>query len=81
MNRGSSRWCCPLGCRNLLVNGAGGIAVGYATNIPTHNLSEVIEGLLLLLETQVTIAQLMKKFPAGLPHRRFIYGVRHQDAL
>ena len=35
---------------NLLVNGAGGIAVGYATNIPTHNLGEVIEGLLLLLE-------------------------------
>ena len=30
---------------NLLINGAGGIAVGYATNIPTHNLGEVIEGL------------------------------------
>ena len=35
---------------NLLVNGAGGIAVGYATNIPTHNLGEVIEGLLLFLD-------------------------------
>src|SRR4030081_212650 len=47
---------------NLLVNGAGGIAVGYATNIPTHNVGEVIEALLLFLDNpQITIAQLMKK--------------------
>lgn len=61
---------------NLLVNGAGGIAVGYATNIPTHNLGEVIEGLLLLLETpDVTIAQLMKKIPGpDFPTAGFIYG-------
>ncbi|MBX3334258.1 MAG: DNA gyrase subunit A [Nitrospira sp.] len=62
---------------NLLVNGAGGIAVGYATNIPTHNLGEVIEGLLLLLENpDVTIAQLMKKIPGpDFPTAGFIYGV------
>ncbi len=61
---------------NLLVNGAGGIAVGYATNIPTHNLGEVIEGLLLLLENpDVTIAQLMKKIPGpDFPTAGFIYG-------
>ena len=61
---------------NLLINGAGGIAVGYATNIPTHNLGEVVEGLLLLLdEPNTTIAQLMKKIPGpDFPTAGFIYG-------
>ena len=35
---------------NLLINGASGIAVGMATNIPPHNLSEVIDGLIALVE-------------------------------
>jgi len=62
---------------NLLINGAGGIAVGYATNIPTHNIAEIIDGLLLLLESQdVTIAQLMKKIPGpDFPTAGFIYGM------
>ncbi|MEK6584715.1 MAG: DNA gyrase subunit A [Nitrospirota bacterium] len=62
---------------NLLINGAGGIAVGYATNIPTHNIAEIINGLLLLLENQdVTIAQLMKKIPGpDFPTAGFIYGM------
>ncbi|MGQ0555438.1 MAG: DNA gyrase subunit A [Nitrospiraceae bacterium] len=62
---------------NLLINGAGGIAVGYATNIPTHNIAEIIDGLLLLLENQdVTIAQLMKKIPGpDFPTAGFIYGM------
>jgi DNA gyrase subunit A len=62
---------------NLLINGAGGIAVGYATNIPTHNIGEVIDGLLLLLESpDVTIAQLMKKIPGpDFPTAGFIYGM------
>jgi DNA gyrase subunit A len=62
---------------NLLINGAGGIAVGYATNIPTHNIGEVIDGLLLLLENpDVTIAQLMKKIPGpDFPTAGFIYGM------
>ncbi|MEK6786692.1 MAG: DNA gyrase subunit A [Nitrospirota bacterium] len=62
---------------NLLINGAGGIAVGYATNIPTHNIAEIIDGLLLLLENpDVTIAQLMKKIPGpDFPTAGFIYGM------
>ncbi|MEW6247339.1 MAG: DNA gyrase subunit A [Nitrospirota bacterium] len=66
----------PAKVPNLLVNGAGGIAVGYATNIPTHNLAEVIDGLLLLLENpDVTVAQLMKKIPGpDFPTAGFIYG-------
>ncbi len=66
----------PAKVPNLLINGAGGIAVGYATNIPTHNLAEVIDGLLLLLENpDATIAQLMKKIPGpDFPTAGFIYG-------
>jgi DNA gyrase subunit A len=67
----------PTRVPNLLINGAGGIAVGYATNIPTHNIAEVIDGLLLLLENpDVTIAQLMKKIPGpDFPTAGFIYGM------
>ena len=42
----SSRSCLPSRIPNLLVNGAAGIAVGMATNIPPHNLTEVIDGLI-----------------------------------
>ena len=49
---------------NLLVNGAGGIAVGMATSIPPHNLGEVIEATKAFIENQnITIAQLMKYVP------------------
>jgi DNA gyrase subunit A len=67
----------PTRVPNLLINGAGGIAVGYATNIPPHNIGEVIDGLLLLLENQdITIAQLMKKIPGpDFPTAGFIYGI------
>jgi DNA gyrase subunit A len=67
----------PTKVPNLLINGAGGIAVGYATNIPTHNIGEVIDGLLVLLENpDVTIAQLMKKIPGpDFPTAGFIYGM------
>jgi len=67
----------PTKIPNLLINGAGGIAVGYATNIPTHNITEVIDGLLLLLENpDATIAQLMKKIPGpDFPTAGFIYGM------
>jgi DNA gyrase subunit A len=67
----------PTKVPNLLINGAGGIAVGYATNIPTHNIGEVIDGLLLLLENpDVTVAQLMKKIPGpDFPTAGFIYGM------
>lgn len=56
---------------SLLVNGASGIAVGMATSIPTHNLTEVINGTLALIENpDITIEQLMEyilapDFPTG----------------
>ena len=48
--RSASRWCCRRGYPNLLVNGAGGIAVGMATNIPPHNLGEVIDACIALID-------------------------------
>lgn len=56
---------------NLLVNGSSGIAVGMATNIPPHNLGEVIDGTIALIDNpDITIEQLMKyikgpDFPTG----------------
>ncbi|MDR0484820.1 MAG: DNA gyrase subunit A [Alphaproteobacteria bacterium] len=56
---------------NLLVNGASGIAVGMATNIPTHNLGELIDACLLLIDNpEATISELMQfvlgpDFPTG----------------
>jgi DNA gyrase subunit A len=50
---------------NMLVNGAGGIAVGMATNIPPHNLGEVIDGTLALIENpDLSIEALMEIIPA-----------------
>ena len=49
---------------NLLVNGAGGIAVGMATNIPTHNLGEVIDAIFAYMERpEITVAELMEFIP------------------
>jgi DNA gyrase subunit A len=49
---------------NILVNGAGGIAVGMATSIPPHNLGEIIDGTIAFIENRdITISQLMKKIP------------------
>ena len=49
---------------NLLVNGAGGIAVGMATSIPPHNLGEIIDGTLALIDNKdITVKQLMKHIP------------------
>ena len=49
---------------NLLVNGAGGIAVGMATSIPPHNLGEIIDGTLALIENKdIKIKELMKYIP------------------
>jgi len=50
---------------NLLVNGAGGIAVGMATNIPPHNLGEVIDGCFALMDNpELTPSELMEYIPA-----------------
>jgi DNA gyrase subunit A len=54
----------PTRVPNLLVNGSTGIAVGMATNIPPHNLSEVMNGLLATVENpEITIEELMKIIP------------------
>ncbi len=50
---------------NLLVNGADGIAVGMATNIPPHNLAEVIDGTIAMIDNpDITIDELMEYIPA-----------------
>ncbi|MBQ8792636.1 MAG: DNA gyrase subunit A, partial [Clostridia bacterium] len=50
---------------NLLINGADGIAVGMATNIPPHNLTEVLTGLQALIENpDIDIDELIKIIPA-----------------
>lgn len=50
---------------NLLVNGAYGIAVGLATNIPPHNLGEVIDGTVAYIDNnKITLAEMMKYIPA-----------------
>jgi len=62
---------------NLLINGSAGIAVGMATNIPPHNLSEVIGGLVALIENpNLTIKELMKHIPGpDFPTAGFIHGL------
>src|SRR5215510_8932276 len=66
----------PAKLPNLLVNGSSGIAVGMATNIPPHNLSEVVDGLLLVLDNpEATLEDLLRvvKGP-DFPTRGYIYG-------
>ena len=54
----------PSRCPNLLVNGAAGIAVGLATNIPTHNLGEVLEGAIAYYKNpNITLEQMMQYVP------------------
>ena len=55
----------PAGYPNLLVNGSTGIAVGLATNIPTHNLAEVIDGAVAMIDKpKITTEEMMKYIPA-----------------
>jgi len=62
----------------LLVNGSSGIAVGMATNIPPHNLSEVIEGIKALIDNpEITCAQLMAHIPGpDFPTAGVIHGIQ-----
>ncbi len=66
----------PTRLPNLLVNGSSGIAVGMATNIPPHNLGEVVDGLVMLIDNpEVTIEQLMTVIPGpDFPTAGYIYG-------
>jgi DNA gyrase subunit A len=61
---------------NLLINGSSGIAVGMATNIPPHNLGEVVDGLVNLIKNpNITIEKLMKNIIApDFPTGGIIYG-------
>jgi len=60
----------------LLVNGSSGIAVGMATNIPPHNLGEIVDGLLALINNpNISVEELMKYVPApDFPTGGIIYG-------
>src|SRR3954466_2553453 len=62
---------------NLLVNGSSGIAVGMATNIPPHNLGEVIDACLMMIENpKVTWKELMTVVPGpDFPTAGFIHGI------
>ncbi len=67
----------PTRLPNLLVNGSSGIAVGMATNLPPHNLNEVVDGCLHLLNNpDATIDELMEIIPApDFPTAGIIYGL------
>ena len=66
----------PAALPNLLMNGASGIAVGMATNIPPHNLGELIDGIVAYIDNpEITIAELMEHIPApDFPTGGIIYG-------
>ena len=68
----------PTRLPNLLINGSSGIAVGMATNIPPHNLSEVIDAChALLANPEITIDELIEIIPApDFPTAGIIYGVQ-----
>jgi len=61
---------------NLLVNGSSGIAVGMATNIPPHNLNEIVEATILLLDKpDATLEEIMALVPGpDFPTAGFVYG-------
>ena len=67
----------PTRVPNLLVNGSSGIAVGMATNIPPHNLGEVVDACLHVLEhPSCAIEEIIKKMPApDFPTAGIIYGI------
>ena len=68
----------PTKIPNLLVNGGNGIAVGMATNIPTHNLTEVINGCCAYIDNpELTTEELMQSIPApDFPTGAYIYGLQ-----
>ena len=68
----------PTRVPNLLINGSSGIAVGMATNIPTHNLTEVVEACLHFIDNnQVTVDELLEILPGpDFPTAGIINGAR-----
>jgi DNA gyrase subunit A len=67
----------PAAFPNLLVNGSSGIAVGMATNIPPHNLGEIVDAIkMYVADNDVTLTELMKVVPGpDFPTAGFIHGV------
>ncbi|MBE0460654.1 MAG: DNA gyrase subunit A [Candidatus Aminicenantes bacterium] len=67
----------PAKIPNLLINGGSGIAVGMATNIPSHNLGEVINGIIYLIQhPQATLDEIMEFIPGpDFPTGGYIFGV------
>ena len=68
----------PTKIPNLLVNGGNGIAVGMATNMPTHNLGEVIDGCCAYIDNpEISTEELMQYMPApDFPTGAYIYGLQ-----
>jgi DNA gyrase subunit A len=68
----------PTRVPNLLVNGSSGIAVGMATNIPPHNLREVVDGLVMLIDRPETPIETLMTVITGpdFPTRGYIYGLQ-----
>jgi len=66
----------PTRIPNLLVNGSAGIAVGMATNIPPHNLTEVVDGLIALIDRPATTVEQLAQVVTGpdFPTAGYIYG-------
>ena len=66
----------PAAAPNLLMNGASGIAVGMATNIPPHNLGELVDGIVAMIDNpEITIDELIEHVPApDFPTGGVIYG-------
>ena len=66
----------PSAVPNLIINGSSGIAVGMATNIPPHNLGEIIDGLVMMIENpEITIKELYKKIKGpDFPTASIIHG-------
>jgi DNA gyrase subunit A len=66
----------PTRVPNLLINGSAGIAVGMATNIPPHNLNEVVDGIVMMIDNpEITIPELMNAIKGpDFPTAGFIHG-------
>ena len=75
-NEGEEPSVLPAKLPNLLINGSNGIAVGMATNMPTHNLKEVLEGCMAFIDNRdITIEELMQYVKApDFPLGGIIYG-------
>jgi len=68
----------PTRIPNLLINGSAGIAVGMATNIPPHNLTEIVDALVTLIDRPDTTIEALMKIVTGpdFPTAGYIYGTR-----